>query len=128
VTGDDGTVTRLEATRGVVIAVGTRAASPPIDGLDDVETWDNRDVTEVKEIPESAARARWRRDRPRDGPGDARLGADEVTIVEALDHCWPARSPSSVTRWRGARATASTSRSAPARSSVRREGTTVPSP
>jgi dihydrolipoamide dehydrogenase len=85
VTGSDGAVTRLEAARGVVIAVGSRASAPPIDGLKDIVTWDNRDITEAKEIPNrllvlgggvigvEMAQAFWR------------LGADEVTIIEAMD-------------------------------------------
>ncbi len=85
VTGSDGAVTRLEAARGVVIAVGSRASAPPIDGLKDTVTWDNRDITEAKEIPNrllvlgggvigvEMAQAFWR------------LGADEVTIIEAMD-------------------------------------------
>lgn len=52
VTGDDGTTTTIEATRGVVIAVGTAAARPPIDGLADVRTWDSRDVTAAERVPE----------------------------------------------------------------------------
>lgn len=51
VTAEDGATTTLEATRGVVIAVGTGSATPPIDGLADVPTWDSRDVTSTKEIP-----------------------------------------------------------------------------
>jgi pyruvate/2-oxoglutarate dehydrogenase complex dihydrolipoamide dehydrogenase (E3) component len=52
VTDDAGGVTTLEATTGVVVAVGSRAARPPIDGLADVRTWDNRDVTAVTEVPD----------------------------------------------------------------------------
>lgn len=52
VTTDDDRTIVLEATRGVVIGVGTGAAAPPIDGLADVPTWDSRDVTSAKEIPD----------------------------------------------------------------------------
>jgi pyruvate/2-oxoglutarate dehydrogenase complex dihydrolipoamide dehydrogenase (E3) component len=85
VTGATGDVVHLEASRGVVVAVGSRASAPPIDGLADVDAWDNRDVTGVKAVParllvlgggvigvEMAQAVR-------------RLGADEVTIIEALD-------------------------------------------
>jgi dihydrolipoamide dehydrogenase len=81
----DGTRTSYEATKGVVVAVGSRAATPPIDGLAEARTWDNRDITAAKDIPERllvlgggvigvemAQAMRW-------------LGASEVTIIEALD-------------------------------------------
>lgn len=48
---DDGTTTTLTATVGVVVATGTSAAMPPIDGLDEVGAWDNRDITTVEDIP-----------------------------------------------------------------------------
>src|SRR6266480_2093635 len=43
----------LVARRAVVIATGTSAAIPPIDGLADAKPWDNRDVTTSKRVPES---------------------------------------------------------------------------
>jgi pyruvate/2-oxoglutarate dehydrogenase complex dihydrolipoamide dehydrogenase (E3) component len=45
--------TTLEAKRLVVIATGSGAAMPPIDGLDSVRTWNNRDATTSKRIPAS---------------------------------------------------------------------------
>jgi pyruvate/2-oxoglutarate dehydrogenase complex dihydrolipoamide dehydrogenase (E3) component len=69
----------------VVLALGSRASTPPIEGLDDVDAWDNRDVTAMRTVPrrlvvlgggvvgvEMAQAAR-------------RLGAEEVTIVESAD-------------------------------------------
>ncbi len=44
---------RLEA-RNIVIATGSGATTPPIDGLADVPYWSNREATTLKEIPESA--------------------------------------------------------------------------
>jgi pyruvate/2-oxoglutarate dehydrogenase complex dihydrolipoamide dehydrogenase (E3) component len=41
----------LTARRAVVIATGSGAAMPPIDGLDTVRAWNNRDGTTAKEIP-----------------------------------------------------------------------------
>ncbi len=52
VTREDGATLDLEATVGVVIATGTVAAIPPIDGLAETSTWDSRDVTTAKQIPE----------------------------------------------------------------------------
>jgi dihydrolipoamide dehydrogenase len=43
----------LEARRAVVLAAGSLAAVPPIDGLDDVDPWTNRKGTTSKEVPGS---------------------------------------------------------------------------
>ena len=42
----------LEAGRAVVLAAGSLAAVPPIDGLDEVDPWTNRQGTTSKEVPE----------------------------------------------------------------------------
>ena len=38
----------------IVVATGTTATIPPIDGIEDVEYWTNREATTLTEIPESA--------------------------------------------------------------------------
>jgi len=43
----------LTARKAVVVATGSSAAMPPIDGLDSVRTWNNRDATTAKRVPES---------------------------------------------------------------------------
>ncbi len=43
----------LIARQAVVVATGSGAATPPIDGLDSVRTWNNRDATTSKRVPES---------------------------------------------------------------------------
>src|ERR687893_280235 len=43
----------LVAGRGVVVATGSAAAIPPIDGLREAEPWTNREGTTAKEVPES---------------------------------------------------------------------------
>jgi pyruvate/2-oxoglutarate dehydrogenase complex dihydrolipoamide dehydrogenase (E3) component len=43
----------LIARQAVVVATGSSAAMPPIDGLDSVQTWNNRDATTSKRAPES---------------------------------------------------------------------------
>ncbi len=43
----------LVARRAVVVANGSGAAMPPIDGLDSVRTWNNRDATTAKRVPAS---------------------------------------------------------------------------
>lgn len=88
-----GATRSLEARRAVVVATGSRAAVPPIDGMDDVRVWDSRDITTAKEVPERllilgggvvgvemAQAWRW-------------LGAREVTIVEMADRLLPPEEP-----------------------------------
>jgi pyruvate/2-oxoglutarate dehydrogenase complex dihydrolipoamide dehydrogenase (E3) component len=43
----------LMATRAIVVATGSRAAMPPIEGLDGVRAWNNRAATSAKAVPES---------------------------------------------------------------------------
>ncbi|MGN6556393.1 MAG: dihydrolipoyl dehydrogenase family protein, partial [Solirubrobacterales bacterium] len=43
----------LVASRAVVVASGSKAAMPPIPGLDTVQAWNNRDATTAKHVPES---------------------------------------------------------------------------
>jgi dihydrolipoamide dehydrogenase len=47
--GDD----LLSAHRAIVVATGSSAAMPPIDGLDSVQPWNNREGTTSKHVPES---------------------------------------------------------------------------
>src|SRR5215212_3640648 len=47
--GDD----TLIAANAVVVATGSSAAIPPIEGLDAIGAWNNRDATTAKEAPES---------------------------------------------------------------------------
>ncbi len=43
----------LHASRAVIVATGSGAAMPPIDGLDSVRTWNNRDATTAEKVPAS---------------------------------------------------------------------------
>ena len=45
----------LTARRAVVLATGSAASIPPIDGLAEAEPWDNREATTAKRAPESLA-------------------------------------------------------------------------
>jgi len=45
--------TTLTASRAAIVATGSGAAMPPIDGLDAVRTWNNRDATTAKKVPAS---------------------------------------------------------------------------
>ena len=49
VVGDD----VLNAGKAVIVATGSGAAMPPIDGLDTVTPWNNRQGTTAKQVPES---------------------------------------------------------------------------
>jgi dihydrolipoamide dehydrogenase len=42
---------RLRATKAVVIATGTAAAVPPIEGLAEAQPWTNREATTAKRVP-----------------------------------------------------------------------------
>jgi pyruvate/2-oxoglutarate dehydrogenase complex dihydrolipoamide dehydrogenase (E3) component len=86
VTADDGTVTRLEAAKAVVLATGTGAAMPPIPGLADASVWNNRDVTAMKEVPRRLVALGGGTIGLEMAQAVKRLGADEVTVLEGLDH------------------------------------------
>ncbi|MEZ5170685.1 MAG: NAD(P)/FAD-dependent oxidoreductase [Acidimicrobiia bacterium] len=49
----DGSTRTLRATKAVVVATGSHAAVPPVSGLSDIATWDNRDITAAEEAPDS---------------------------------------------------------------------------
>ena len=85
VTAEDGSTTTLEATRGVVVAVGSRAATPPIPGLADVATWDNRDATAAQDIPSSLLVLGGGVIGVEMAQAMRRLGAGQVTVLEAED-------------------------------------------
>lgn len=76
---------RHSARRGIVIAAGTEPAIPPIDGLDSVDYWTNRDAIEAKEVPGSIVILGA-------GPIGLELGqvfqrfGSRVTFVELFDH------------------------------------------
>jgi pyruvate/2-oxoglutarate dehydrogenase complex dihydrolipoamide dehydrogenase (E3) component len=45
--------TTYVARRGIVLNTGTSPAAPPVEGLDTVDYWTNRDVVRATELPES---------------------------------------------------------------------------
>jgi len=93
VSGENGSTRTLTARKAVVIATGTVPAIPPIEGLREIRTWDNRDVTAAPEVPRrllvlgggaigvEMAQA-WRS-----------LGAEEVTLIEASERLLPSEEP-----------------------------------
>ena len=86
VTTDDGHTIHLDARRGVVVGIGTRAAIPPVEGLADIDAWDNRDITEAKVIPARLVVLGGGVIGVEMAQAIRRLGADEVTIVEMEAH------------------------------------------
>lgn len=88
----DGGTRRYEARRAVVMATGTEASEPPVDGLADTPHWTNRGAIETEAVPASLVVL---------GGGAigcelaqvfARFGS-EVTIVEAVDRLLPPEEP-----------------------------------
>ncbi len=81
VVGDD----ELVAARAVIVATGSGAKMPPIDGLDSVRTWNNRDATTAKRVPASMVVLGG-------GPVGSELAqvwaslGTKVTLVDAGDH------------------------------------------
>ncbi len=74
----------LSARRAVVLAPGTRAAMPPIVGLDQAEPWGNREASTSETVPESLLVLGGGVVAVELAQALATLGA-RVTIVEAVD-------------------------------------------
>ena len=96
-TPDNGT-RRLSVVQAVVLATGTSAALPPIEGLAEARPWTNRDITGAKELPRrlvvlEAARSgsRWPR-------VFAVSAARRSLSWNGSRDCLPGRSRSPVTR------------------------------
>ncbi len=83
VTDGSGSTRTITARSAVVLATGTRAAVPPVEGLLDALPWTSRDVTNLHQLPRrvvvvgggvvACEAATWLHG----------LGAEQVTIVEA---------------------------------------------
>jgi pyruvate/2-oxoglutarate dehydrogenase complex dihydrolipoamide dehydrogenase (E3) component len=75
----------LIASRAVIVATGSGAAMPPIEGLDSVRTWNNRDATTAKKVPASMVVLGG-------GPVGTELSqawaslGTRVTLVDAAEH------------------------------------------
>lgn len=92
VTAEDGTTRTLRARRGVVLATGTSAAMPPIEGLRDIATWDSRDITTAKEVPERLLVLGGGVVGVEMAQAFRRLGS-EVTVVEMADRLLASEEP-----------------------------------
>lgn len=86
VTSSDDSRTVYTASRAVVVATGSSASFPSIDGLEESDVWDSRDVTTAAGAPrrlliigggavESEMAQAWKW-----------LGSEKVTIVELFEH------------------------------------------
>jgi pyruvate/2-oxoglutarate dehydrogenase complex dihydrolipoamide dehydrogenase (E3) component len=82
----------VEATRAVVLATGTDASVPPVDGLRDVPYWTNREAIEAKELPRSLLVLGGGAIGLELGQVFARFGV-AVTVVEAMDRLLAAEEP-----------------------------------
>jgi pyruvate/2-oxoglutarate dehydrogenase complex dihydrolipoamide dehydrogenase (E3) component len=93
VTGEEGTTRTLTARRGVVVATGSSAAIPPVEGLRDIELWDSRDATTAQEVPARLLVLGGGVVGSEMAQAYRRLGAAEVTIVEMADRLLPKQEP-----------------------------------
>ncbi len=92
VTAPGGAIRAFTARRGIVIAVGTDPAAPPVRGLAGTPFWTNREAAATGQVPESLIVLGG-------GPVGAelsqvfaRFGA-RVTVIEALPRLLPAAEP-----------------------------------
>ena len=72
----------LSARRAVVVATGTSAALPPIEGLSEAQAWDNRDITSAKSIPRRLLVLGGGAVGVEMAQACRRLGSEEVTVIE----------------------------------------------
>jgi dihydrolipoamide dehydrogenase len=72
----------ITARRAVVLATGTGAALPPVEGLAQSAPWDNRDVTAMKAVPRRLLVLGGGAVGLEMAQAVRRLGAEEVTVVE----------------------------------------------
>jgi pyruvate/2-oxoglutarate dehydrogenase complex dihydrolipoamide dehydrogenase (E3) component len=81
----DGGTRRLTARKAVVMAIGTSALMPPIEGLKDAGAWDNTDVTSAKELPGRFLVLGGGAIGVEMAQAFRRLGSEEVTVIEGAD-------------------------------------------
>jgi dihydrolipoamide dehydrogenase len=89
----DGSVRELEARLAVVLATGSSPVMPPIDGLRDIRTWDSRDATSAKAVPERLLVIGGGAVAVEMAQAWKRLGAREVTVVAASPRLVPNLEP-----------------------------------
>lgn len=93
VEGDGGGARTLTARRAVVVATGTHAAMPPIPGLAESDPWDNRSITMAPRLPRRLLVLGGGAVGAEMAQAVRRLGAEEVSLVEAADRLVPGEEP-----------------------------------
>ena len=83
--GADGGTRSLRARRAVVIATGTRANVPPIEGLERVAAWDSRDATGAQAVPRRLVVLGGGAVGTEMAQAFRRLGSEQVTVVESSE-------------------------------------------
>jgi pyruvate/2-oxoglutarate dehydrogenase complex dihydrolipoamide dehydrogenase (E3) component len=74
----------LWAEQAVVLATGTSAALPPIEGLAEARPWTNREITAAKEVPCRLVVIGGGAVGVEMAQGFRRLGSEEVSVLEGL--------------------------------------------
>ena len=74
----------LWAEQAVVLATGTSAALPPIEGLAEARPWTNREITAAKEVPRRLVVIGGGAVGVEMAQGFRRLGSEEVSVLEGL--------------------------------------------
>ena len=74
----------LLAEQAVVLATGTSAALPPIEGLAEARPWTNREITAAKEVPRRLVVIGGGAVGVEMAQGFRRLGSEEVSVLEGL--------------------------------------------
>lgn len=82
----------LSARRAIVVATGSGAEVPPIDGLDSVSAWNNRDATTAKKVPASMLILGGGPVGSELAQAWATLGTD-VTLIEGEERLLPREEP-----------------------------------
>jgi pyruvate/2-oxoglutarate dehydrogenase complex dihydrolipoamide dehydrogenase (E3) component len=83
----------LKARKAVVIATGTAAAMPPIDGLTEIDPWSNREATTAKEPPSSLVVLGGGPVGSELAQAWATLGVDSVALLEGEQRLLPSEEP-----------------------------------
>ena len=89
----DGAERRLTAKRAVVLATGTSAAIPPVEGLRDANPWDNRAAVSAKEVPVRLLVLGGGAIGAELAQAFRRLGSEEVTVIESAARLLPREEP-----------------------------------
>jgi dihydrolipoamide dehydrogenase len=83
----------LHADRAVVLATGSRASFPPVEGLAEARPWDNRDITTAEQVPERLMVLGGGAVGVEMAQAFRRLGSREVTVIELFDRLLAVEEP-----------------------------------